>query len=199
MDEDTRQDESTRYIDEIDSERVYGETQLTPTPEQHEKLKDGLHGELFADIRRTERRYLVIGHGSGASGKRRTKVCSLLDERENAISFRLEDFGFTGDEIALWAPAFEVLSEMASHIVGVLENYDGGHVWELGFLYRYQTTVRDILWLLKRVYDSPEKMREQYDNGMAASHVAALEAAVGDRVLTWKSPDDLSRVVDAIP
>ncbi|MHC3438596.1 aminopeptidase [Natrialbaceae archaeon A-gly3] len=187
------------YIDGVDRSEVYDEKQLQPTPEQHERLKDGLHGELFDDIRRADRRYLVMGRGSGKPGDRRKDVCALLDERIGAIAFRLEDFGFTGEELELWAPAFDILSEMASHIVGILEDYDGGHVWELGYLYHYQTTVRNVFWLLKRVYDDEETMRERYDNGMAASHLAALEEAVSERVIEWESPEDLPRAVESIP
>ena len=187
------------YIDGVDPERLDEEDQLNPTPEQHERLKNGLHGELFTDIRRADRRYLVIGRGSGAPGERRRTVCDLLDDRRGAISFRLEDFGFTGDELDLWAPAFDILSEMSSSIVGVLEDYDGGHVWELGYLYHYQTAVRNTFWMLKRVYDSEEEMRERYDNGMAASHLAALEKAVSERVITWEHPDELPGAVKSIP
>ncbi|WP_265109880.1 aminopeptidase [Halosolutus halophilus] len=187
------------YIGDIESPEVTDDAQLNPTPEQHERLKDGLHGELFADVRRTDRRYLVIGRGSGEPGARRRRVCDLLDERRNAIAFRLEDFGFASDELDLWAPAFDILSELSSAIVGVLEDYDGGHVWELGYLYRYQTTVRNSLWLLKRVYDAEERMRERYDDGMAASHLAALEEAVGDRVVEWTDPEELPAAVKSIP
>jgi hypothetical protein len=42
-------------------------------------------------------------------------------------------------------------------------------------------------------------MRERYDNGMAASHLAALEEAVGDRVIPWEDPDDIPAAVEAIP
>jgi hypothetical protein len=42
-------------------------------------------------------------------------------------------------------------------------------------------------------------MREHYDNGMAASHLAALEAAAGDRVITWTEQDDLVTAVESIP
>ena len=187
------------FIDGIDDEGLHDESRLRPTPAQHERLKDGLHGDLFDEIRRAERRYLVIGRGGGEAGERRQLVCRLLDGRPGASAFRLEDFEFSGDDLELWAPAFEVLSEMASHVVGVLEDYDGGYVWELGYLYRFQTRVRDILWLLKRIYESEETMRDRYDNGMAASHLAALEAAVDDRVITWRDPDDLPNVVDSIP
>jgi hypothetical protein len=42
-------------------------------------------------------------------------------------------------------------------------------------------------------------MRERYDNGMAASHLAALEEAVDDRVIPWEAPNDLPDAVEAIP
>lgn len=188
------------YIDSVDSDELDGEERLRPTPEQHERLKNGLHGDPFEAIKRSERRYLVIGRGGDdAPGKRRQEVCHLLDDRAGATAFRLEDFDFTSDELELWAPAFEILSEMASYIVGVLEDFDGGHVWELGFLYHQQTNVRDILWLLKRTYGNEGETRDRYDNGMAASHLAALEEAADDRVVTWEAPADLSEAVESIP
>jgi hypothetical protein len=192
-------DERDDYIDDVDSEELTDDDRLAPTPEQHERLKNGLHGERLKRIKRADRRYLVIGRGDGDAGDRRLRVCELLDDRIAATAFRLEDFGFTDEELELWAPAFDILSEMATHIVGILEDYDGGHVWELGFLYHYQTHVRNSLWLLKRLYSTQEEIRDRYDNGMAASHLAALEEAVGDRVILWEDPDDLPDAVEAIP
>lgn len=188
------------YIGGVDAEKLDDENRLRPTPDQHERLKDALHGDPLEAIKRAERRYLVIGRGGDdGPGERRREVCRLLDDRAEATAFRLEDFGFTGDELELWAPAFDILSEMASSVVGVLEDFDGGHVWELGFLYHHQTHVRDVLWLLKRIYEDEAKMRERYDNGMAASQLAALEDAADDRVLTWEDPADLPEAVESIP
>lgn len=192
-------DEAEDYIDDINAEELTDD-RLAPTPEQHEQLKDGLHGERLKQIKRADRRYLVIGRGGDdGAGQRRLRVCALLDDRIAATAFRLEDFGFTDDELELWAPAFDILSEMATHIVGILEDYDGGHVWELGFLYHYQTHIRNSLWLLKRLYSTQEEMRDRYDNGMAASHLAALEEAVGNRVIPWEDRADLPDAVDEIP
>lgn len=188
------------YIGGVDAEELDDENRLRPTPDQHERLKDGLHGGEFEAIKRAERRYLVIGRGGDdGPGERRREVCRLLDDREGATAFRLKDFGFTGDELDLWAPAFDILSEMASSVVGVLEDFDGGHVWELGFLYHQQTRIRDALWLLKRIYEDEEKTRDRYDNGMAASQLAALEEAAGDRVLAWEDAADLRNAVESIP
>lgn len=193
-------DEDAPYVGGVDPEELVGEERLRPTPRQHERLKSALHGsDRFDDIRRADRRYLVVGRGGDGPGERRRRVCARLGERRGASAFRLEDFGFTGDELDLWAPAFDILSAMASHVVGVLEDFDGGHVWELGYLYHHQTHVRDVLWLLKRIYDSEEETRERYDNGMAASHLAALEEAAGDRVITWNGVAELSDAVDRIP
>lgn len=187
------------YIDDVGPDEVIGEDRLRPTPEQHERLKDALHGGSFKEIKRSDRRYLVIGSGEGAPGRRRRRVRDLLDDRPGAAAFQLEDFGLDEDELALWAPAFEVLAEMASHVVGVLEDFDGGYVWELGYLYRRQTRVRDVLWLLKRIYGSADEMRRRYDNGMAASHLAALENVADDRVVHWEAPADLPDAVARIP
>ncbi|WP_241981570.1 hypothetical protein [Halorubrum sp. GN11_10-6_MGM] len=141
----------------------------------------------------------MVGSGSGEQGQRRRRVCARLDDRRDAVGFRLEGFGFDADDLDLWAPAFEVLAAQATWIVGVIEDFDGGHVWELGYLYRQQTAVRDVLWLLKRVYDDPADERANYDNGMAASHLAALEAAVDERVLEWATVAELDRVTDRVP
>ncbi|MFD1597538.1 aminopeptidase [Halobellus rarus] len=189
----------TGLIGDIEDGELYDEATLSLTPEQHQRLKDGLHGARFDDIRRASRRYLVVGSGSSESGERRRRVCSRLDDRRDAVAFRLEEFGFDADDLDLWAPAFEVLSAQATWVVGVIEDFDGGYVWELGYLYRRQTSVRDVLWLLKRVYDDLEEQRAQYENGMAASHLAALEAAVGERVVEWSTLDELDSAVDRIP
>jgi len=173
---------------------------LSLTPAQHERLKDHLHGELLTDIKYSDERYLVVGRGGDEGpGERRRLVRDLLDDRRDATAFMLEDFGLSGEEIDLWAPAFEILCAQATRVVGVLEDYDGGHVWELGYLYHEQSRVRDILWLLKRVYDDPDEQREHYDNGMAAAHLAALERAAGDRVVEWSSEASLRRGVREVP
>jgi len=192
-------DASGAFLGDVDPAAVTDEEALSLAPEQHQRLKDGLHGSRFDDLRRADRRYLVVGSGSGEQGQRRRRVCARLDDRRDAVGFRLEQFGFDADDLDLWAPAFEVLAAQATWVVGVIEDFDGGHVWELGYLYRQQTAVRDVLWLLKRVYDDPADERANYDNGMAASHLAALEAAVDERVLEWATVAELDRVTDRVP
>ncbi|WP_436924359.1 aminopeptidase [Halosimplex amylolyticum] len=173
---------------------------LTLTPAQHERLKDHLHGDRLDDIKYSDRRYLVVGRGGDEGpGRRRALVRDLLDDRREATGYMLEDFGLSGEELDLWAPAFEILCAQSTHVVGVLEDYDGGHVWELGYLYHQQSRVRDILWLLKRVYGDEATERERYDNGMAASHLAALERSAGERVVTWDDESSLRRAVDEVP
>lgn len=189
-----------RYLESVEGEDLVDANTLSLTPEQHESLKSLVHGSgLFAEIVNAETRYLVVGRGGGEEGERRKRVQKMLGDRRSATAFRLEDFGLTGDDIAIWAPAFDVLSETATHVVGVLEDYDGGHVWELGFLYHRQSHVHDSLWILKRVYDDEDLQRERYDNGMAASHLAALEKAVEDSVVTWRTEEDLKDAVGEVP
>ena len=195
-------DEATpAHLSGIEADAVESGDSLRLTPEQHQKLKDQLHGsDRFDDLRRADRRYLVVGRGGdGGPGERRRMVRDRLDRRSGAVAVRLEAFGFTGEDIDLWAPAFDILAAMATHVVGVLEDFDGGHVWELGVLYHRQVHVRDSLWLLKRVYGTAAAMRDHYDNGMAASHLAALERAAGDRVLEWRDRESLRSAVDSIP
>ena len=198
-DKNVSEDEGARYLDPVDQAAVIDEAKLTVTPAQHERLKQGLHGDVLKQIKRAGRRYLVIGRGDGDAGNRREAVVSQLNDRRDAIAFRLEEFGFSTNDIDLWAPAFDILAEMVTHIVGVLEDFDGGHVWELGYLYRYQTHVRNILWLLKRYYKTDAEMREKYDNGMAAAHLRALEEAVAERVIGWETSEELRKAVTTIP
>ncbi|SMO80100.1 hypothetical protein [Halorubrum cibi] len=47
--------------------------------------------------------------------------------------------------------------------------------------------------------DGSTERQELYGNGMVASHLAALEAAVGERVVEWSTPTELDRAVDRIP
>ena len=74
---------------------------MSLTPEHHQRLKDGLHGGRFDDIRRADRRYLVVGSGSGERGERRRHVCARLDDRRDAVAFRLEEFRFDADDLDL--------------------------------------------------------------------------------------------------
>ncbi len=196
-----RETEESAYIGDVDAGSVVDDEQLQLTPQQHEQLKNQLHGSSqFDEIKRADNRYLVVGRGGeGGPGKRRLQVCEQLDNRRDGSAFRLEDFGFTGDDIDLWAPAFDLLAAMASHIVGVVEDFDGGHVWELGYLYHQQRHVRDRLWLPKRLYDDEAEMRRRYDNGMAASHLAALEESAGRRVIGWSDEAELRDAVEKIP
>ncbi|ELZ24129.1 hypothetical protein C475_12807 [Halosimplex carlsbadense 2-9-1] len=194
--------EPTEYVVGVDGDELVDASpeSLTFTPRQHERLKTHLHGDRLNDIQYSDRRYLIVGRGGDdGPGQRRRRVRDLLDDRREATAFMLEDFGLSGGEIDLWAPAFEILCEQATHVVGVLEDYDGGHVWELGYLYHEQSRVRDVLWLLKRTYETDERRRERYDNGMAAAHLAALERAAGERVVRWGNERDLRRAVSEIP
>lgn len=51
-------------------------------------------------------------------------MCSRLDDRRDAVAFRLKPFEFDVDDLGLWAPAFEVLSAQATWIVGVIEEFN---------------------------------------------------------------------------
>ncbi len=199
MNNNLNNNEEEKYIEGIDPEELTDSRKLSLTPEQHERLKNKLHGNLLNKIKRAEQRYLVIGSGRGKQKERRQKVQRILNDRSMSIAIQLEDFKFTKDEIDLWVPAFEILSEMMNWIVGVLEDYEGGYIWELGYLYSYQRNVRDILWILKRIYDDAETSREKYDNGMAEPHLTTLEKSIEDRVIAWREIDDLIEAVKKIP
>ena len=168
------------------------------SPAQHQRIKDLVNGEKMARIEGHNRRYLVAGAGgeTGAATRRDT-VYQLLDNREDpsAIAMKLEEFGLTPDEIELWTRVFDILCGRATHIVGVLEDFDGGYVWELGLM--FSSLYREKVWVLKRRYLDPGVEREKYANGMAASHVRAL--LTGDRGHEWTDADDLREAVEEIP
>jgi len=171
---------------------------ISLTPNEHQRIKDLVNGSRMTRIEGHERRYLVVGAGgeTGAATRRKT-VYDLLDDRTDpsAVAMRLEDFGLTPEEIRLWTRVFDILCGRATYIVAVIEDFDGGYVWELGLLFapRY----REKVWVLKRRYPDEKTERERYDNGMAASHVELL--LTGDRCHEWVTPDELSAVVEEIP
>jgi len=169
---------------------------LAFTPREHERLKSLLHGERFRELAFSDRRYLVLGAGGNTeAANRRMLVYELLGSRPDATAFRLEDFGLTPDELALWAAAYENLCGRATQTVLVIEDYEGGYVWELGYLFHEE--IREKVWVLKREYGSTEENRDHYDNGMAASHLQLLENA--DRTILWRDREELEAGVSQIP
>ncbi len=168
------------------------------SPEEHQRIKDLVNGEQMSRVRGHTRRYLVVGAG-GETGQaeRRKIVYDSLDERVNpaAVAMQLEDFGLEREEIRLWARVFDILCGRATHIVGVIEDFDGGYVWELGLL--FAPSYRRKVWVLKRRYPTDDIERERYANGMAASHTGAL--LTGSRCHEWTDVDDLRSAVNNIP
>lgn len=166
------------------------------TPEQHQRVKDLVNGDQMEQFGGHDRRYLVAGAGgdSTAADRRRT-VTVHLDSREDAMATRLEDFGLSAEEIELWCRVFDILCGRATHIVAVLEDFEGGYVWELGLL--FAPSYRAKTWVLKRRYAEEATEKAKYANGMAVSHVEAL--LTGDRCFEWGSEEALLSVVEEIP
>ena len=168
------------------------------TPEEHLRIKNIVHGERFAELVRHDRRYLVVGAGGDSeAAHRRLIVVNLLDGRATppSIAMRLEDFGLTTNEMRLWARVFDILCGTVTHIVGVIEDLNGGYVWELGLM--FAPTYRDKGWVLKRRYEEESEERKRYDNAMGASHVALL--LTGPRAQEWSDEDELRDAVREIP
>ncbi|MCU4801797.1 hypothetical protein OB920_15565 [Halobacteria archaeon HArc-gm2] len=181
--------EAEEIIDDVEA--------ISLTPSEHQHVKDLVNGDQMNRIEGHERRYLVAGAGgeTGAASRRET-VYDLLDARRDppAVAVELEDFGLTPEEIGLWTRVFDILCGMATHIVGVIEDFDGGYVWELGLL--FAPSYREKTWVLKRTYDDPEMERDRYDNGMAASYLRLLSS---ERCHEWAGADELPDVVAEIP
>ena len=157
-----------------------------------------MNGERLDAIKGYDRRYLVAcAGGETGAATRRMLVYDLLDDRTDppAVATRLEDFGLTPEDIRLWTRVFDILCGRVTHIVGVIEDFDGGYVWELGLL--FAPSYREKVWLLKREYSDAETERERYKNGMAASHVEVL--LTGNRCYEWSDTDELRTSVDEIP
>lgn len=173
-------------------------TGIRLAPSEHQRIKDLVNGEQLERIKGHDRRYLVAGAG-GETGAatRRQLVYDALDARTDppAVATRLEDFGLTPEEIRLWTRVFDILCGMATRVVAVIEDFDGGYVWELGLL--FAPSYREKVWVLKRRYSDERTERERYDNGMSASHVELL--LTGPRAREWVDADELRDVVDEIP
>jgi hypothetical protein len=195
-------DESPTVGDDVagdmpDGEEIIGGVEgVSLTPAEHQRIKDLVNGDEMGRIKGHDRRYLVAGAGreSGAASRRQL-VYDKLDDRDSAVAMRLEDFGLTPEEITLWVRVFDILCGRATHIVGVIEDFDGGYVWELGLL--FAPSYREDVWILKRRYRDDETERRRFDNGMAASHVKAL--LTGERCHEWVDTDGLRAAVRKIP
>ncbi|PSP38821.1 hypothetical protein BRC71_04955 [Halobacteriales archaeon QH_7_65_31] len=183
---------------EIPSEEeiLTGIEDIRLTPSEHQRIKDLVTGREMQRIKQHDRRYLIAGAG-GETGAatRRELVYEELADRDDAVSMQLEEFGLTPEAIELWIRVFDILCGRATHIVGVIEDFDGGYVWELGLL--FAPSYRRKTWILKRAYTDEATERARFDNGMAASHVELL--LTGNRCCEWTSELELRDCIGTIP
>jgi hypothetical protein len=171
---------------------------ISLSPAEHERVKNLVHGQQFQRLRGFDRRYLVVGTGeSGETGERRQLVYDQLDSRTNppAVATQLEDYDLTKDELRLWVRVFDILCGMVTQIAAVIEDFDGGYVWELGLI--FAPSYREKTWILKRRYQNPETERKQFANGMAISHVELL--LTGKRAQEWTDNAELREAIETIP
>jgi len=182
-----------------DEEEVLDEIEgIRLTPAEHQRVKDLVRGERLERVKGHDRRYLVVGTGGETGAEtRRQLVYDLLDGRMDppAVAMQLEEFGLTPEEIRLWTRVFDILCGMATHVIAVIEDFDGGYVWELGLL--FAPSYREKAWVLKRRYPDERAEREHYDNGMSASHVRLL--LTGPRAHEWVDTAELRDAIDKIP
>lgn len=168
------------------------------SPAEHERVKNLVHGQQFQRIKAFNRRYLVVGTGEDdEAGERRQFVYDRLDSRTDppAVATQLEDYDLTKDEMRLWVRVFDILCGMCTQIVAVIEDFEGGYVWELGLI--FAPTYRKKTWILKRRYRDQETERERFANGMAISHVKLL--LTGARAQEWIDTEELRDAVQSIP
>lgn len=167
------------------------------TPDEHQQVKDVVNGAEMKRILRHDRRYLVAGAGGTGAANRRQIVYDRLTRRTSpdAVAMQLEDFGLTRADIRLWTRVFDIFCGRATHIVAVIEDFDGGYVWEMGLLYSRE--YRPKAWILKRRYTDEQTERQKFDNGMAASHVEQL--LTGPRCEEWVDESALKAAVEHVP
>ncbi|MBX0297102.1 hypothetical protein [Haloarcula nitratireducens] len=187
--------EATAFDESAALERVES---VELTPAEHQRVKDLVNGEQMQAVANHDRVYLIAGAGGETGAATRRKIVyDLLEHRSDppAISIRLEDFGLTKDHMPLWCRVFDILCGRATYIVAVIEDFDGGYVWELGLL--FAPSYREDVYILKRKYADAEVERAKYDNGMAISHIELLLDS--DRIHEWIDTDELKAVVAEIP
>ena len=166
------------------------------TPEEHAAVKDVINGEKMQRFKTHENRYVVVGAGEASDAwERRMVVYDRLNNRPKAAAITLEELGLGDDEIRLWAAVFQLLCDLASQVVAVIEDFDGGYTWELALL--FAADYRDFAWILKRTYEDEQTERERYDNSMGISHVRLL--LTGDHAHEWRDIEDLKECVSHIP
>ncbi len=180
----------SEYIEGVEKEDFADYKDYPSTkPKRHEKVKSMIHGsDFFSEMMDVERKCLVVG---GKDLEKWDVVRSSLSNPPKAAVIGLKDIETNEDKTHPRPLAFEILSEMATLIIGIFEDYDGGRVWELSTLYRRQSSVRGNLWMFKKAYDDEDVQHKKYDNGEAASRLTALEGAVGGRVKEWRKPDEV--------
>jgi len=187
--------------DEIDedelAEELAGEIpDFKISPEEHARLKNKLFTSDFGRLKRFDERYLVCGSGSnGDAATRRDTAYDILDSRDDATAFKLEDFGFTGEDMDLWWRGFDILCGRATKIAVVIEDFHGGYASEMAYLWRDEYRART--WLVTRIYDDEATMREQYDDPMARS--CSIAFAREGRVFEWDDPSAFREAVERIP
>ena len=196
-DRETRDRFETEFPDEDD---IIGDIAegISLSPAEHERVKNLVHGQQFQGLTGFDRRYLVVGTGdSTAAGERRQLVYDRLDSRTDppAVATQLEDYDLTKDEIRLWVRVFDILCGLCTGIVAVIEDFDGGYVWELGLI--FAPSYREKTWVLKRRYRDKQRERTKFSNGMAISHVKLL--LTGERAQEWTDRQELREALKRIP
>jgi hypothetical protein len=103
---------------------------------------------------------------------------SHLDDNINGEVYFLTD---VIEAWKYWSTKFKIVASYSTHIVGVYEHSDGGHVWEAGYL--DHQPYRDRTYILKRDYDRPPK-DEPFDP-MFGHFMQSVEDTSEERYYEW--------------
>jgi len=108
---------------------------------------------------------------------------SHLDEHINGEVYFLTD---VIDAWECWSTKFKIVASYSTHIVGVYEHSDGGHVWEAGYL--DHQPYRDRTYILKRDYPRPPK-DEPFD-AMFGHFMKSVKDTSNERYYEWCLDDE---------
>jgi hypothetical protein len=150
--------------EDFDVASVFARTERHPgdiSPPDYDDWEDFKH-DLTSDLRpiaTTEPSIFVLGaYGEDGTYDRLRTARRKLRQATGGEVYLLEDVIDVWD---YWTTKFKVVASFSTHIVGIYEHSDGGHVWEAGYL--DSPPIRDRTYVLKREYAVDDPADEPFD------------------------------------